>query len=349
MARVARIHIGPMKAGSTTLQAMFAADRARMLEAGYLYPLPPRGQACHTEAILDFMAHSNSPRPPIGPYEIVMLEHRPARRSEAWDRLLAEVAGHPGDAVISSEFLGLFSSDMAAEFLAALPADAVEVVAVKRLVSDMVPSWYQERIKRLPQPPFADFAAAVVAELAAEVPSEYDFLVGGRLAAKWVHPGVEFRQVDARAGLSDEVIVATAEALTPGMTWRAPREAANVSMSAYGTHLWRQHMALHCGAFVGALHEVREQMLATFPVTSGGPKLRMTPSAAATLDDFCEGRTNVLVHVDDVVEPIPVLPFDAASALKQMSAWQQRANRKWRVLDAGSRLVGRGELLRSLT
>lgn len=349
MARVARVHIGPMKAGSTTLQAMFAADRARMLDAGFLYPLPPRGQACHTEAVLDFMAHSSSPLPPMGPYEMVMLEHRPARRSGAWRRLLAEVADHPGDVVISSEFLGLFSSDMAAEFLAALPADALEVVAVERLVSDMVPSWYQERIKRVPQPPFADFATAVITELAAAEPSEYDFLAGRRLAAKWVQSGLKFQQIDARAGLSDEVIVATSQALTPGMRWSAPTEASNVSMSAYGTHLWRQHMASHSGAFVGALHEVREQMLDTFPVTSSGPKLRMTPSAAATLNDFCEGRTDSLGQFDDVVEPIPVVPFDAALALEQMSAWQRAANRKWRVLDTGSRLVGRGELLRSLT
>ena len=346
--RTARIHIGPVKTGTTTVQEMLAADRSRLRRHGYLYPTTPRGENGHLTAAVDFLRCFDGPTSPQGRFEMVSLAQFPAWRMGTWQRLVDEVrTDRAADVVISSEILCRFSKDMAAAVMTQIPAEHHQVVIVSRKPSSLLPSWYQEEIKRGWLPDFGTYARDVIAKLASPAPSEFDFLDGANLQQAWQQAGAEVLVIDAWGGLHDEVIEATVAALTPGMSWQAPRDAANASMSAVGVNLWRQHLAASPPVFLGAAHEVRNRMLAAFPATATGPQLRLLPDVAEALDAYVSGELVSFPQFDEYALATPETDFDYSEALRQMASWQRMADAKWRTLDAASRLSRRGPLMRS--
>jgi len=344
--KTARIHIGPHKTGSTTVQAMLDAGRARMADAGYLYPAADGPS--QASAVCVFLATADHPLPPLDRFHVALVAHEHRRRPGSFRRLLADIDAHPGDVVISVEHLSLLTPALAEEFVGRVPVDRVEVVLVRRPPSQLLVSWYAESAKRLALPDLATFTRQVFTHLATGTPSQQDFIDTRLLVHTWAATGADVIDIDAHNGLSDTVVERTCAALTPGLSWTAPPQAANVGMSAIGVELWRAHVADHPPAFVGAADQVRDRMLATFPDTATGPKPKLSAAAATALDAYCAGTTPQLVTPDDLVEPTPEPSFDVPAALAQMAHWQRTADLRWRLLDAASRLTRRGPLMRSV-
>ena len=169
--------MGAVKTGTTTVQDMLAANRSRLRRHGYLYPKTPRGENGHLTAAVDFLRCYDGPKSPQGSFEEVPLAQFPAWRMGMWQRLVDEVrTDRTADVVISSEILCRFSKDMAAAVMAQIPAEHHEVVVVRRRPSSVLPSWYQEEVKRGWLPDFATYARSAIAKLASPALSEFDFL-----------------------------------------------------------------------------------------------------------------------------------------------------------------------------
>jgi len=342
--KTARIHIGPHKTGSTSIQTMLHNGRSRMATAGYLYPDAPNGGTSQFESVYDFTAAAVHPPPPLGADLAALVARAHRRWPGSFRRMLADIAAHDGDVVISVEFLSVLTPELAGEFVNHLAVDRVEVVLVRRPPSQLLASWYAETIKRTTLPDLAPFTRQVFADLAARRPNQFTSIDPRNLVRAWGGTGADVIEIDATAGLTDAVVEQTGEVLTPGLRWTALPEPANVGMSAIGVHLWRTHFAAHRPAYVASAHAVRERMLATFPETSSGPKPRLSAAAAAALDAYCAGTTAHLVVPDELVEPLPATTLDLPAALARMARWQRQADRRWRMLDVASRLARRGPL-----
>ena len=357
--RVARIHIGPVKTGSTSLQQMLRAGWPRMAQAGFLCPSAPGGQAYHLEAVCDFLNLRTSPAPPMDGFASAYVAHRPRRRRGAWGRLTQEVAAHGGPTVITCELLGFFNEAAAGEFVAGLPVDRVEVVMVDRCPSALLTSWYQEQLKRQSVPDFDSYLRCVFDALASGSDTEFDFIDTRRIHKVWSAVGADVTVIDASDGLADRTITEIAEALTPELTWTVTSTRANAGMSALGAQLWRAHYAAARPAFIGSALAVHRRMLTAYPETSRGPRVQMPPEAATALDRFCGGVSGVLAPQLPAAPALPPLPassqasrsdppFDTEAVLTQLRHWQRIEDARWRAFDAASRLCGRGPLMRAL-
>lgn len=346
--RTVRIHIGPLKTGSTTVQHMLERGRSRMLNAGFLYPRTAPAGAGHLEAVLDFVSSTDHTSPWRSNFVVTYAKHQPPRRRGAWQALRDEIRGQAGPSVISHEVLCHIPTAIAADFIEEVGADQAEVVMVRRRPSEIVPSLFLERIKTQREVSFPEFVRRLFIELPVSGASEHEFIDSCRLASTWRQAGAEVTVVDAANGLSDEVIVEVAETLTPGLTWTAPQEPSNVSMSAHGAQLWTDHCSAHAPAFIASAHAVRQRMLTTFPQTANGPRLQLSPEAAAALDAYCEGQTDTLPDLPRLTAPVPPLPFDGPAALRLMARWQRKEDLKWKAIDAASTISGRGHLMPGL-
>src|SRR3954470_17187743 len=86
------LHIGPMKTGTTYLQAVMIANKRQLADAGVLFP--GDSWARQIRAAQDVL---------------VLQRREPVVRQKApgsWRRLVAEMRAHEGTSVISMEFLG---------------------------------------------------------------------------------------------------------------------------------------------------------------------------------------------------------------------------------------------------
>ena len=93
------IHIGAPKTATSTLQGVLAANAAKLLKHGVLYPSDLRHGDAHHVLICDLIEkHQDQPMPDLW--------YGDCSRGEAWSALLGEIERH-GDAVksvvISSE------------------------------------------------------------------------------------------------------------------------------------------------------------------------------------------------------------------------------------------------------
>lgn len=346
--KTARVHIGPHKTASTTIQQTLHTGRRRMVRAGYLYPDAPDGQTSQLQAICDFLGEADRALGPLDPFGLALVAHGRRRHPGSFRRMLATIDAHDGDVVISVEFLSLLTPALAGEFVSRLPVERVEVVLVRRPPSQLLPSWYAESIKRFSLPDLAPFARQVFDDLAAAVPSQYVTIDPRNLVRTWAGTGAVVIEIDAEEGLTDAVVGRTCAALTPGIEWPVIPTATNLGMSAVGVELWRTHFAAHRPAYVGSAHAVRERMLAAFPETSSGPKPRLSVAAATALDAYCSGASSRLVAPEQLVDRLPEPTFDVAEALSHMARWQRQADRRWRMLDLASRLSRQGPLMAGL-
>ncbi|GAB3865764.1 hypothetical protein GCM10028801_36770 [Nocardioides maradonensis] len=124
MARRVVLHVGTMKSGTSYVQAALFAQHARLAEAGVL--VPGRRWSDQSDAVHDLVSS--------GP-------------GDRWAALTASVAEHPGDAVISMEYLGPIREATADRVLEAFGAERVEVVITARDLNRTLVSMWQETIQ----------------------------------------------------------------------------------------------------------------------------------------------------------------------------------------------------------
>ncbi len=142
MARRVFLHVGLPKTGTTYLQTRMWEQRDRLAELGFLYP--GRMRMDHYRAWRD-----------------IHLEGR--RDRGAWSRLCAEIAAHPGDALVSHEFFSMATPQEAATALEGLAPAEVQVVLTLRAYHLQFPAVWQEALKMGSRRSFSDFMTQVVA------------------------------------------------------------------------------------------------------------------------------------------------------------------------------------------
>jgi len=134
------VHIGAPKTGSTFLQRAFCENRAALLRRGLIYPAASlRGFGHHDIA---FLLSGSYPEWATG-------QDRPLDALAA--DLTAEIAGHAGSVLLSSENFYLFPApERLKDFLATTGASAgrrTRIVVYLRRQDEAHESWYNQRVK----------------------------------------------------------------------------------------------------------------------------------------------------------------------------------------------------------
>lgn len=144
--RIVYLHVGGHKTGTTFLQNVLWRNRAALRRDGFLYPGTRRAAhvwACHDLRSAGFKAY------------------RSPQVAGAWDRLVDEIRGWDGPAIIDQEMFSLANSKHIARAMADLCFAEVHVVFTARDLARQLPAVWQEWIKNRETLSFADFLAAV--------------------------------------------------------------------------------------------------------------------------------------------------------------------------------------------
>ncbi|MGH3356187.1 MAG: hypothetical protein ACRDOJ_09825 [Nocardioidaceae bacterium] len=150
MANTVYLHVGTPKSGTTYLQAVLSANKARLAdEARLLYPGRTWGQ--QVRAVRDILdAHPHG-------------DHDPAVEG-AWQHLVDEMAGWDGDALVSMEWLGSAGPRKAPRIVESLHPARVEVIVTVRDLARTIPAAWQEFVQNWNAWSWEEFVAAVSAE-----------------------------------------------------------------------------------------------------------------------------------------------------------------------------------------
>ncbi len=135
MAKRVFLHIGTPKTGTTHLQTVLWANRAKLAELGVLLPLRRVRDHYYLSSIARGKTDDMSVLPPSA--------------QALWGRMLDEVSGWAQDALISHELFAVCSADRArwtTEQLATV-SDEVHIVVTARDLSRQVPAEWQQTIK----------------------------------------------------------------------------------------------------------------------------------------------------------------------------------------------------------
>lgn len=128
------LHIGVHKTGTTALQWALADARAELRAAGVCYP----GQR---------KAHHGSALAMLGKSWGWRTQGGEVPRTQVFERLAAETAGHRGRVIISSEHFCESDDATAARVVAGLGTDRVHVVVTLRSLASLLPSSWQQYLK----------------------------------------------------------------------------------------------------------------------------------------------------------------------------------------------------------
>ncbi|MFT4010304.1 MAG: hypothetical protein QM655_09725 [Nocardioidaceae bacterium] len=130
------LHIGPHKTGTTTVQRAFHANRARLFEAGVLYPGPTAHPMRAAMAAAGGRALATDPA---------------SNGPQLWADLVAEIRAHPDHtAVVSSEFLCETTPGRIETIVGEIGADRVQVVVTVRPLVRLLGSQWQQYMQNRP-------------------------------------------------------------------------------------------------------------------------------------------------------------------------------------------------------
>lgn len=132
------LHVGPMKSGTTYLQALLRSNRALLAEAGVFASVSAHGS---TPGLLDLRDRST--------------------HTDRSDALVTRIHNHRGASVLSHEFLSWATAEQAAAVVAALRVP-VQVVFTVRDARTLASSMWQTAARNLPIEPWPDFARELV-------------------------------------------------------------------------------------------------------------------------------------------------------------------------------------------
>jgi hypothetical protein len=141
------VHVGLPKTGTTYIQSALWQSRDRLASAGCLVPGPGRQSMWH--AASDFLGRR--PRGAVAP-----------QIEGAWDELVAAVREWEGDrAILSHELLGTASRRQAQRLVRSLAPSDVHVVVTVRDLPSMLPSVWQQEVRKGRTWTWREFLAAV--------------------------------------------------------------------------------------------------------------------------------------------------------------------------------------------
>jgi hypothetical protein len=336
--RTVRLHIGPYKTGSTSVQAVLDANARRLSGLGVLYPQAgSRPGAGHFDATCDFVESIADRLPPADSFVRHYILGASGGRRGLWRSLVDALNGHEGLSIVSTEFLCRFDASLVRQLMEQLPDHRIEVVMVRRRAASLLPSLYQENAKRQTVPEFEDYVRRALTDLTSDRRTPFDGIDSDWIGKQWAEAG-PITVVDARAGMSSDVIRRTCLALSPALD-EVPIPALNRGMSAVGVQLWRLHSTNRRPRYVGALRAVLARMLQEFPVTADpglGGALRLSAAGREALGDDPGVHERPLPAVTllrsgkPLTEPTPSL-----------GSWQTRENLKWLGVDAASIVLPR--------
>lgn len=131
MARIVYLHVGTAKSGTTYLQRMLARNRDLLHASGVVYP---GTRSSHFLASMDL--RQSGFKGYVYP-----------ATDGAWDRLVAEVQGYPGTALVSHETFGRTPPSLIRKAVESFPDSEVRVLVTCRDLGRQIPAVWQERVK----------------------------------------------------------------------------------------------------------------------------------------------------------------------------------------------------------
>ncbi len=146
MSRRVFVHVGLPKSGTSYVQKMLSHHKAGLAaEGGLLFP--GRAWNAQVEAVRDLRGLGNA-----------------VRVEGAWQRLVDEIAGYRGDAVISMEWLVACGPGQMVRLLDSLAPAEVEIVLTARDLARTVPAAWQEFVQNRDTWTWEEFLEAITAE-----------------------------------------------------------------------------------------------------------------------------------------------------------------------------------------
>ena len=346
------LHIGAMKSGTSFIQNVLASNKDRLQEQGVLFP--GRRWRDQINGVLDVIEHGGKDQPPIAP-------------DGPWRTLAAEVNAHPGDAIISMEFLGPRTPDKIALIRDSFPDTDLQVIFTVRDLARSIPAMWQESVQNNWLATWPEFLDAVRADQSSPGPGAWFWRhqrISG-MAKRWVgvvgrdhftlitvppkgaSPGLLWERFAAVCGLDPtsydlEVLANPSIGAASAMVLRDLNEAlASLELSKGAYHQFVKHAL----AKRGLVHRQREEPVLGLDedwVLELGERevarLRQQDlQVAGDLDELLP-RPVPGVHTDDI-------PADAqlaaaidglAHAIKQWSVSDRAKRRELRQLTKGT-------------
>jgi hypothetical protein len=124
------LHVGLMKSGTSYLQSRLVSAPESLAAAGVLFP--GRAWRDQVNAVSDALGRR---------------QRAHGQFDGTWDRMVGDIAAHPGTAVISMEFLGSAPADKIRHVVETLRPARVEAVVTVRDLGRTIPSMWQETLK----------------------------------------------------------------------------------------------------------------------------------------------------------------------------------------------------------
>ena len=158
------LHVGTWKTGSTAIQNMLHHATKALNAHGLLYPTAGRagGSWAHNDLIFQVVPHPSFPT-----------------QGPGLDRLSEEIAAHPGDVILSGEYLlgGLFYRDGLAKLIAWLQARGLRVVPIiyLRRQATLIPSAYLQSVGTSDAGFFSEFMESALTDTLTHHGIEFSF------------------------------------------------------------------------------------------------------------------------------------------------------------------------------
>jgi hypothetical protein len=314
-ARRVFLHIGAPKTGTTYLQQVLEANRDALAGQGVLYAAgaTPRDRVWATEVLRG----------------IDMSRHPKPRAAGAWDRIVEQVRGWRGTAVVSHEFFGGCTAEQAKRALQDLAPSEVHLVFTARDYLSLASAVWQERLKYGHATTFADFRLDVTHRTPMWSWQTQDLLA---VLGRWQHdlPPSQVHVVTVpRGGKPDALWQRFASVIGIDATATSPDiQSANTSLGLVEAELLRRVDERAGGVLTGAREHARwtRDLLANTVLSQGSGERFAVSGAYAqelvarsheTVAGIAEAGYDVVGSLDDLLPPDPLpetrTPDDAST------------------------------------
>jgi hypothetical protein len=216
------LHIGAPKTGTTYLQSILFRNRAALRGNGLLYP----GDAVRSHFWAAQDLRESAFRGYVDP-----------QVSGAWDRLVAEVRGHRGNAIIDHENFASASTAQIDRALADLDFADVHLVFTARDIARQLPAAWQERMKNRDTLGYREFLDRV-----------HDGMTGAG-PRRWFWPLHDWPEILDRwsRGLSPDrvhVVTLPRSGADPGLLWGRFADVLGIDPAGYDLDVTRDNTSL---------------------------------------------------------------------------------------------------------
>ncbi len=233
------VHIGPLKTGTTYIQAVLYQNRAALSEHGVVLPRATFGQ--HVRSVLDLMGRR--------------MHHDSGGREGQWQTLVDEVASADAHAgVISMEFLCTASAKVVRQLVDSLAPAQVHVVWTARDLTKVLPAAWQTLLRNKQAPTWSGYLDSVREAAGTGGPSRGPGrLLRGRGADDtWGHRF--WRQQDPRQALAPylehvpaervHVVTVPPSGSPPELLWQRFSAAVGLDAGVYDIDVPRANISL---------------------------------------------------------------------------------------------------------